>query len=797
MAAPATSQEFLDLVRKSGVVDEKRLDAHVQKLRSTNSFPAEPGKAAGVLVRDGLLTHFQAEQILQGKWKRFSLGKYRVLEKLGAGGMGSVFLCEHKLMRRRVAIKVLPTAKASDESSLQRFYREARAAAALDHPNIVHAYDIDQDEALHFLVMEYVDGANLQEIVKRSGPLTPQRAAHYIRQSALGLEHARQQGLVHRDIKPGNILVDRYGTVKVLDMGLARFFNDEEDNLTMKYDENVLGTADYLAPEQVEDSHNVDTRADIYSLGLTFYFLLTGKPPFGEGGNAAQKLIWQRTRQPRPLHTIRTDVPPELTAIIEKMIAKEASQRYQTPQEVAEVLEPWTQAPIPPPSEVEMPRLSLAATGPSTSGGTEPTQVSSPSRGISLPGPRKSWQVTPPPGRPPESPGQTEPTKTGTPTRGVGAPPSAGRPASLPAVQPPTLAAPSEAYTEVTPAAPTPAAQPPTPLPPRPVPGPSVRSASRPASVPAVPLAPQPVVSGPGIVPAPAAEEEDVAWEKVTSDTQDPRGQLDTAPQPALASQLTPRRLARPRAVPSEGRRFWVVALVIGVVVGGVAIAALALGLFGGRSGPVERPPLRVGKKEGEYRSVREAVHHAQRGDRIVLLDREYREGLRLERAEGIVIEPAPGVEVVWKAPAGAREDDPILYLAGVKNATIRGIRFDGENRLKRLLALTGSCPDLTVQDLVLEGFKECGLAVTNCAGNPGHPVRLQGLKDLKAPPEGKDKREAPLTFNANPKVQPSENAHILIQDCRFEGLYQYTPARFRKAAGKDVQFRNVIPPMP
>src|SRR5205085_9197957 len=142
----------LELVRKSGVLDEKRLDNYLEKARGATALPAEPTKLAGFLVRDGFLTHFQAEQILQGKWRRFTIGKYKVLERLGSGGMGSVYLCEHKLMRRRVAVKVLPTAKAADPSSLERFYREARAVAALDHPNIVHAYDIDQDDQLHFLV---------------------------------------------------------------------------------------------------------------------------------------------------------------------------------------------------------------------------------------------------------------------------------------------------------------------------------------------------------------------------------------------------------------------------------------------------------------------------------------------------------------------------------------------------------------------------------------------------------------------------------------------------------------------
>src|SRR5713226_3746497 len=244
MPAPSTGEELLELVRKSGVVDEKRLDAYLEKIRAVSSLPKEPGRVAGLLVRDGLLTGFQAEQFLQGKWRRFTIGKYKVLERIASGGMGSVYLCEHKFMRRRAAVKVLPTTKANDPSSLERFYREARAVAALDHPNIVRAYDIDQEENLHFLVMEFVDGASLQEIIKQSGPLDPIRSAHYISQAALGLQHAHEvAGLVHRDIKPGNLIVDRSGTVKILDMGLARFFNDEGADITKKFDENcVLGT---------------------------------------------------------------------------------------------------------------------------------------------------------------------------------------------------------------------------------------------------------------------------------------------------------------------------------------------------------------------------------------------------------------------------------------------------------------------------------------------------------------------------------------------------------------------------
>ncbi len=403
MPAPASSEELLDLIRRSGVAEEKRLDALVDRLRAAGGLPGDPAKFAAGLVRDGLLTNFQSEQLLQGKWKRFTIGKYKVLERLGSGGMGQVFLCEHKFMRRRVAVKVLPTAKAADPSSLERFYREAKAVAAVDHPNVVRAYDIDQDENLHFLVMEYVEGASLQDIVRRSGPLSLERACHYISQAAQALDHANKVGLVHRDVKPGNILVDRTGVVKILDMGLARFFNDEEDILTRKYDENVLGTADYLAPEQADDSHGVDVRADIYSLGGTFYFLLTGRTPFGEG-SVPQKLMWHRTRQPKPVAAYRDDVPAAVQAVLDRMMAKEPGQRYQLPWEVSEALVDWTQTPVPPPSEDEMPRLSPAASGVNTSTGSG-TTITNPAQPPSSVAGRKNWQVSGgPAGKGPASP---------------------------------------------------------------------------------------------------------------------------------------------------------------------------------------------------------------------------------------------------------------------------------------------------------------------------------------------------------------------------------------------------------
>ncbi len=363
MPAPASIHEFLELIRKSGVVEESKLNSYLTKIRESDDLPSEISKLAGKMVRDAILTYFQAEQLLQGKWKRFTIGKYRVLEKLGVGGMGQVFLCEHKLMRRRVAVKVLPAAKGQDEASRERFYLEARAVAALDHPNIVRAYDVDHDEGLHFLVMEFVDGVNLQDLVKRSGPLDPYRACHYIYSSAAGLQYANDTGIIHRDIKPSNILVDRTGVVKILDMGLARFFNTDEDHsLTKKYDENVLGTADYLAPEQAVDSHGVTIKADLYSLGGTFYYLLTGLPPYPEG-SVAQKLLWHQTRDPKSIKLIRPEVPDEIVRIVEKLMKKDPNERYSSPAELMSVLQEFVTIPIPPPNEKEHPALSPAAAG--------------------------------------------------------------------------------------------------------------------------------------------------------------------------------------------------------------------------------------------------------------------------------------------------------------------------------------------------------------------------------------------------------------------------------------------------
>jgi serine/threonine protein kinase len=735
MAAPATTAEFIDLLRKSGVSDEKRLEAHLQKIQAAGPFPQEPAKLAGMLVRDGLLTHFQAEQILQGKWRRFTIGKYKVLERLGSGGMGSVYLCEHKLMRRRVAVKVLPTAKAQDPSSLERFYREARAVAALDHPNIVHAYDIDQDENLHFLVMEYVDGASLQEMVKRNGAMNSLRAAHYMRQAALGLQHAHNAGLVHRDIKPGNILVDRTGVVKILDMGLARFFNDEEDILTKKYDENVLGTADYLAPEQALDSHGVDIRADIYSLGATFYFVLSGRTPFGEG-TVAQKLIWHQTRAPKPIRSFRQDVPQEFAAVIEKMMSKDPAQRYQNPSAIADALIGLTQKPIDPPPAVEMPRLSLAAVGP----GTGEMNVSAPSAatssgGATSPGPRKSWQV--PPGTSKE-------------------PPAGPTPRSEAPVAPP----PRDLKILATAAA---------------------TSNLPPTTVPAKNNGRAAVIAAPVESPA----EELVRWETMTNETEEMAVQADTpsSRRSRPSSRKLPLGVTLIESEERDSRRLRIIGMVVGIVLVLAVICGFLL-LWKSPTPPPPRGPLYVSKQAGHFLSIREALKNAQAEDRIVLLDPVHKESLQLGKVDPrVTIMAAEGKRVVWSAAGKAQE---LLFLSETKGLRLQGIKFDGKNQVKTLIAISGYCEGLTLENLVLEGFQDNGIKILNCAGKTGNPVTLRQVKVASTQKTG-----VGLRF-ATGEGEPKKNAHILIEDCDFHA--PPSPIIYLPLPGDDIRFRNTQP---
>jgi WD40 repeat protein len=275
--------------------------------------------------------------------------RYRVLGLLGSGGMGAVYWAEHRLMERPVALKVIARDLLDDPAAVERFRREVKAAARLSHAHIVQAYDADQAGDLHFLVMEYVEGTDLARLVAERGPLPVARACDYVRQAALGLQHAFEHGMVHRDIKPQNLMLTPQGQVKVLDFGLARFVRESalagtaggapRDDGAITQTGALMGTADFISPEQAQDAHAADVRADVYSLGCTLYFLLAGHAPFPEG-TFVDKLAAHRGRQPRPLTQLRRDVPPRLLRVLERLLAKDPARRYRTPAEAAQALAP-------------------------------------------------------------------------------------------------------------------------------------------------------------------------------------------------------------------------------------------------------------------------------------------------------------------------------------------------------------------------------------------------------------------------------------------------------------------------
>jgi serine/threonine protein kinase len=265
--------------------------------------------------------------------------RYRVVRLLGEGGMGSVYEAEQLVMQRRVALKVIHRAYTANPAAVERFRREVRVAARLAHPNIVTAYDAETAGDSHFLVMEYVEGVSLARLVRERGPLPVAEACAYVRQAALGLQHAHERGLVHRDVKPDNLIRCADGTVKVLDFGLAALTAERGAGLT---EENVvMGTPDYMAPEQAEDSRSADIRADLYSLGCTLYYLLTGKAPY-PAPTPLLKVLAHREQPVPSVREARPDVPRELAAVVGRLLAKRPEDRYQTPGEVAAALEPFT-----------------------------------------------------------------------------------------------------------------------------------------------------------------------------------------------------------------------------------------------------------------------------------------------------------------------------------------------------------------------------------------------------------------------------------------------------------------------
>lgn len=347
-----SARAFFTSLKKSGLLQEHEILAW----QARRSLPDDPHMITRLMVRDRALTPFQAEQLLQGSDFIFNVGSYRILDHLGSGNKGNLYLAEHRAMKRQVALKLLNQEKAQSRLSLERFYREGRITASLNHPNIVKLYDFAEEGDQPCLMMEYVEGQTLAQILNTTGQFHYEKAINYIRQAAAGLKHAHSKGVIHRDIKPSNLMLDKFGSIKILDMGHSRFTDSDEMNITKMYDpKSVVGTVDFVAPEQAL-GEQIDSRSDIYSLGATLFTLIAGRPPFT--GSAYQMLMAHQMQDPPPVTQFNVTCPPAVVPVINKMLAKNPAARYQSADEVIKALAPWQDQP-PEPCPATIPAKAL------------------------------------------------------------------------------------------------------------------------------------------------------------------------------------------------------------------------------------------------------------------------------------------------------------------------------------------------------------------------------------------------------------------------------------------------------
>ena len=342
-------QEYAATIQRSGLLSAEEVRQQYDAFRATTESAADEVEKhakpfAEYLQSTNVLTAWQNANLLKGRHRGLIFGKFKVLRLLGEGGMGRVFLAEDQMLRRQVALKVLPRKASQNESLLKRFHREAQALARLNHDNIVRVHDVDSREDTHYIVMEYVSGVDLSRKVVKEGPLDESTTVKYARQVAVGLAHAHDNELVHRDVKPANLLLDSDGTIKILDLGLALLQSDDSASITAD-PTKAMGTADYISPEQAINSHDIDHRTDIYSLGCSLYFLLTGTAPFATG-TAAQRLMAHQMSTPDPINELRErqgldPIGDELSEIIQRMMAKNPNDRFPDCNHVAAAFSPW------------------------------------------------------------------------------------------------------------------------------------------------------------------------------------------------------------------------------------------------------------------------------------------------------------------------------------------------------------------------------------------------------------------------------------------------------------------------
>jgi serine/threonine-protein kinase len=338
--ASLSRDEFIRNLTDSGLWSKQQIDETVQKVPANAA--ADGDALARALSAEGKLTPYQAEAIRDRRFAELVIGNYEVLDRLGAGGMGTVYKARHRRMKRVVALKVLARNLSQTPAFVQRFQREVEAVARLSHPNIVMAFDADEAEVGHFLVMEFVNGRDLASDVQARGPLPVSDAVDCILQAARAMAYAHAQGIVHRDIKPANLLRDVGGAVKVADLGLARFSDalskPGESGGSLTQAGGILGTADFMPPEQALNSAGIDHRADIYSLGCTLFYLLANRTPY-QGASLMEMLLKHRDDPIPSLCEVRREVRPDLDAVFRQMVAKKPGDRFQSMSEVVQALE--------------------------------------------------------------------------------------------------------------------------------------------------------------------------------------------------------------------------------------------------------------------------------------------------------------------------------------------------------------------------------------------------------------------------------------------------------------------------
>jgi serine/threonine-protein kinase len=327
--------DLLTLIRRSGVLNDRQFDEVYGKVQG-GEYPRDSSALADRLVKDRVLTEFQASRLLLNKPKGLLIGRYVILERLGEGSRGHVFKAQHKLMGRLVALKVIAPQIATRASSIARFYREMRLIGRLDHPNVVRAFDADQVGDLLYIVMEYVSGRSLETVLQERGPLPSAEVANYMGQAALGLSHAHERGIVHRDVKPANLLLSDEGQIKILDLGLSALMEADSATSFATAAGHAVGTVDYMSPEQAT-AGEIDGRSDLFCLGCTMYHLLTDQLPF-PGETLAERLTRRVKGVAVPITDFRPGLPSQVVQVMGKLLACRPEDRFQTAALAAEAL---------------------------------------------------------------------------------------------------------------------------------------------------------------------------------------------------------------------------------------------------------------------------------------------------------------------------------------------------------------------------------------------------------------------------------------------------------------------------